>query len=110
MKWAIILLEPFPTSKPSKSLKEYIKEIRAATLENGNLLDSDVIHCLCDPPEEPTSISDPDVRLSLSLGVGNADYPVLRIFASYPADAKLDRTHSRSQRVKREKGDESQSD
>ena len=49
-----------------KITQDFIKEICAATLENGNL-DDDVIHRLRNPPEEPTDISDPDVRLSLDL-------------------------------------------
>ena len=49
-----------------KITQEFIKEIRVATLENGNL-DDDVIHQLRNPPEEPTNISDSDVRLSLDL-------------------------------------------
>ena len=49
-----------------KTTQQFIKEIHAATLENGNL-DDDVIHRLRNPPEEPTSISDPDIRLSRTL-------------------------------------------
>lgn len=49
-----------------KITQEFIKEIQAATLENGNL-DDDVIHRLRNPPQEPTSISDPDTHLSLDL-------------------------------------------
>jgi hypothetical protein len=37
-----------------------------ATLENRNL-DGDVIYCLRNPSKEPTSISDPDICLSLNL-------------------------------------------
>jgi len=37
-----------------------------ATLKNGNLED-DVIYHLRNPPEEPTSISDPNIHLSLDL-------------------------------------------
>ena len=32
------------------------------------------------------------MKIEHSISINNADYPVLRIFASYPADAKLDRT------------------
>jgi hypothetical protein len=31
-------------------------------------------------------------KVEHSITIKNADYPVLRVFASYPADAKLDRT------------------
>jgi hypothetical protein len=49
-----------------KFTQEFIKGIRTATFENGGLGD-DVIHGLRNPCDEPTSISDPDVRLSLDL-------------------------------------------
>ena len=49
-----------------KTTQEYIKEIQAATFENGNLNDN-VIHWLCNPPEEPTSISNLNICLSLDL-------------------------------------------
>ena len=49
-----------------KITQEYIKEIRSATLDNGNL-DEDVIYQLRNPPKEPTDISDPDIRFSLDL-------------------------------------------
>jgi hypothetical protein len=49
-----------------KFTQEFIEGIRTATFENGGL-DDDVIHSLRNPSNEPTSISDPDVRLSLDL-------------------------------------------
>jgi hypothetical protein len=49
-----------------KITQEFIKEIHAATLDNGNL-DEDVIYHLRNPLEEPVDISDPDIRLSLDL-------------------------------------------
>jgi hypothetical protein len=59
---------PTPTSRIEsiKVTQEFINDIRMATLENGNLED-DVIHRLRNPPEEPTNISDPDIRLSIDL-------------------------------------------
>jgi hypothetical protein len=49
-----------------KFTQEFIEEISTATFENG-YLDDDVIHCLRNPCNELTSISDPDIRLSLDL-------------------------------------------
>ena len=49
-----------------KVTQEFIKEIRAATLDNGNLEEA-LIYQLRNPLEEPTDISDPDIRLSLDL-------------------------------------------
>ena len=49
-----------------KLTQEFIKAICTATFENGGLGD-DVIHSLRNPCDESTSISDPDVRLSLDL-------------------------------------------
>jgi hypothetical protein len=49
-----------------KFTQEFIEEISTATFENG-CLDDDVIHRLRNPSDEPTSISDPDIRLSLDL-------------------------------------------
>jgi hypothetical protein len=49
-----------------KVTQDFIKEVRAATLDNGNL-DDDIVHHLRNPPEQPADISDPDVRLSLDL-------------------------------------------
>jgi hypothetical protein len=49
-----------------KITQEFIKEICAAMLENRNL-DDNVVHHLRNPLEEPTSISDPDICLSLDL-------------------------------------------
>ena len=44
----------------------YITEIHSATLDNGNL-DKSLLNQLRHPLEEPTNITDPDVRLSLDL-------------------------------------------
>lgn len=49
-----------------KVTQEFIKEIQAASLDNGNL-DEAVINQLRNPLEEPNDISDPDIRLSLDL-------------------------------------------
>lgn len=49
-----------------KVTQDFIKEIRAATLDNGNL-DDDLVDRLRNPPEQPADISDPDLRLSLDL-------------------------------------------
>ena len=49
-----------------KFTQEFIEGIHTATFENGGL-DSDVIYCLRNPCNEPTSISDPNVRLSIDL-------------------------------------------
>jgi hypothetical protein len=56
-----------------KVTQGFINDIRVATLKNGNLED-DVIHRLRNPPEEPTNISDPNIRLSIDifLAVTNA--------------------------------------
>ena len=52
--------------KSIKVTQEYIKEICAATLNNRNL-EKALIDQLRNPPEEPTDISNPDIRLSLDL-------------------------------------------
>jgi hypothetical protein len=49
-----------------KVVQDFIKEVQAATLDNGNL-DDDLVYRLRNPPEPPADISDPDVRLSLDL-------------------------------------------
>jgi hypothetical protein len=49
-----------------KITQAFIKEIHAATLDNGNL-DDDILDRLRNPQEGPTEISDPDIRLSLDL-------------------------------------------
>ena len=49
-----------------KFTQKFIEGIHTATFENGGL-DSDVIYGLRNPCDEPTSISDPDVRLSIDL-------------------------------------------
>jgi hypothetical protein len=49
-----------------KVTQAFIKEIHAATLDNGNL-ESAIINQLRNPLEEPTDISDPDIQLSLKL-------------------------------------------
>lgn len=49
-----------------KVAQDFIKEVQAATLDNGNL-DEDLIHRLRNPHEQPADISDPNVRLSLDL-------------------------------------------
>ena len=49
-----------------KLTQEFIQGISTATFENG-CLDDDLIHCLRNPCNELTSISDPDIRLSLDL-------------------------------------------
>ena len=49
-----------------KFTQEFIEDISTATFENG-CLDDDVIHHLRNPCNEPTIISDPDIRLSLDL-------------------------------------------
>ena len=46
--------------------QEFIKEICAATLKNESL-DDNIIYCLCNPPKEPTRISNLDIHLSLEL-------------------------------------------
>jgi hypothetical protein len=61
--------DPLATVSRIESIKitqEFIKEIRTATLDNGNLED-DILKCLRNPPKEPIDISDPDIRLSLDL-------------------------------------------
>ena len=49
-----------------KFTQEFIKGIHTTTFENGGL-DSNVIYRFHNPCNEPTSISDPDVRLSIDL-------------------------------------------
>ena len=49
-----------------KLTQEFIEDISTATFENG-CLDDDIIHRLRNPCDEVTSISDPDIRLSLDL-------------------------------------------
>ncbi|KAN0121381.1 hypothetical protein V8E52_003277 [Russula decolorans] len=49
-----------------KYAQEFIEGIHTTTFENGGL-DNNVIYSLRNPCDEPTSISDPDVRLSLDL-------------------------------------------
>jgi hypothetical protein len=49
-----------------KFTQEFIEGIHTATFENGGLGD-DIIHSLQNPCDTPTSISNPDVRLSLDL-------------------------------------------
>ena len=49
-----------------KIAQSFIKEIQAASLDNGGL-DDDILERLRNPPKEPTDISDPDTRLSLDL-------------------------------------------
>ena len=49
-----------------KVTQAFIKEIHAATLDNGNL-ESTIINQLRNPLKEPTDISDPDIQLSLKL-------------------------------------------
>ena len=46
--------------------QDFIREISAATLENGNL-GADVIEHLRNPEEGPADISDPNIRLALDL-------------------------------------------
>ncbi|KAF8270602.1 hypothetical protein EI94DRAFT_1570823 [Lactarius quietus] len=62
-------MDELPATSRIDSIKvaqDFIKEIQAATLDNGNL-DDDLIECLCNPPEHTADISDPNVRLSLDL-------------------------------------------
>jgi hypothetical protein len=49
-----------------KVVQDFIKEVQAATLDNGNL-DNNLVYCLHNPPEQPADISDPNVWLSLDL-------------------------------------------
>jgi len=49
-----------------KFTQEFTEDISTATFENG-CLDDDVIHHLHNPCNEPTIISDPNIRLSLDL-------------------------------------------
>ena len=65
--------EPMDTSLGAESrienvkiTQDFIKEIQAATLENGKV-DSDTIYRLRNPSENPVDISDPDIRLSIDL-------------------------------------------
>ncbi|KAH9160378.1 hypothetical protein EDB89DRAFT_2117194 [Lactarius sanguifluus] len=55
-----------PEDPGIKVSQDFIKEIRAATLDNGNL-DGDLIDRLRNPCEQPADISDPDIWLSLDL-------------------------------------------
>jgi len=48
------------------------------------------------------------MKIEHTLTIKNADYPVLCIFASYPADAKLDRTQDLNQSKKGRKVTKSQ--
>ena len=64
--------DTLPTSSRINNIKitqEFINAIHHATLENGNI-DDDLIDCLCNPPEQPADISDPDIQLSLDLFSG----------------------------------------
>jgi hypothetical protein len=49
-----------------KLTQEFIDDISTAMFENG-CLDDNIIHCLHNPCDEVTSISDPDIHLSLDL-------------------------------------------
>ena len=49
-----------------KLTQEFIDDISTATFENGHLNDN-IIHRLCNPCDEVTSISDPDIHLSFDL-------------------------------------------
>ena len=49
-----------------KIAQSFIKEIQAASLDNGGL-DDDILERLRNLPKEPTDISDPDTQLSLDL-------------------------------------------
>ncbi|KAH8981054.1 hypothetical protein EDB86DRAFT_2813223, partial [Lactarius hatsudake] len=78
-----------------KVSQDFIKEIRAATLDNGNL-DGDLIDRLCNPCERPADISDPDIRLSLDLflAVTNASEDIYKscrdaILRRYPESSVL---------------------
>ncbi len=60
-----------PPAAPShinsiKVTQDFIKEICAATLDNGNM-DDNLIDRLRNPCEQPADISDPDIRFSLDL-------------------------------------------
>jgi hypothetical protein len=52
--------------KNVKLTQEFIDDISTAMFENG-CLDNNIIHHLCNPCDEVTSISDPDILLSLDL-------------------------------------------
>ncbi|KAH9012847.1 hypothetical protein EDB83DRAFT_2201735, partial [Lactarius deliciosus] len=78
-----------------KVSQDFIKEIRAATLDNGNL-DGDLIDRLRNPCERPADISDPDIRLSLNLflAVTNASEDIYKscrdaILRRYPESSVL---------------------
>ncbi|KAH9069670.1 hypothetical protein EDB83DRAFT_2204142, partial [Lactarius deliciosus] len=78
-----------------KVSQDFIKEIRAATLNNGNL-DGDLIDRLRNPCEWPADISDPDIRLSLNLflAVTNASEDIYKscrdaILRRYPESSVL---------------------
>ena len=61
--------DPLATTSRIETIKvtqAFIKEIQAASLDNGNL-DDDVLERLRNPPKEPFDISDPDTRLSIDL-------------------------------------------
>ncbi len=60
-----------PPAAPShinsiKVTQDFIKEICAVTLDNGNM-DDNLIDRLCNPHEQPADISDPNIRFSLAL-------------------------------------------
>jgi hypothetical protein len=78
-----------------KVAQAFIKEIHAATLDNGNL-ESAIINQLRNPLKEPTDISNPDIQFSLKLymaitNVSDETYTTCRnaILGRYPDSGVL---------------------